>query len=79
MPWLVAPLVALAVVAAAGSAASAVIYIPGQYRDGIYTHPHFLDARIKGVEMESEDARMPKPIIVDEPAPPKKPAPDSRS
>ena len=49
MPWLVAPLLALGVVAAAGPAASAVIYVPGQYRDGVYTHPHFLDAPIKGV------------------------------
>jgi len=79
MPWLVAPLVALGVVTAAGSAASAVIYVPGQYRDGIYTHPHFLDTPLKGVKMESDGGSMPKPIIVDEPAPPKKLAPDSRS
>ena len=79
MPWLVAPLLALGVVAAAGPAASAVIYVPGQYRDGVYTHPHFLDAPIKGVKIDSEDARMPKPIIVDEPLAPKKLPADSRS
>ena len=78
MPWLLAPLVALGVVTAAGSA-SAVIYVPGQYRDGVYTHPHFLDAPIKGVKMESENAKMPKPIIVDEPLSPKKLPPDSPS
>jgi hypothetical protein len=72
MPWLVAPLFALGVVTAAGPATSAVIYVPGQYRDGVYVHPHFLEAPIKGVKMESEDAKMPKPIIVDEPLPPKK-------
>jgi hypothetical protein len=79
MPWLVAPLVALGVVTAAGSA-SAVIYVPGEYRDGVYTHPHFLDTPpIKGVKMESDDGKMPKPIIVDEPMPPKKLAPESKS
>jgi hypothetical protein len=79
MPWLVAPMVALGVVAAAGSA-SATIYVPGQYRDGVYTHPHFLDAPpLKGVKIESEDAKMPKPIIIDEPAPPKKLPPESSS
>ncbi len=79
MPWLVAPLLALGVVTVAGSA-SAVIYVPGQYRDGVYTHPHFLDGPlVKGVKMESADPKMPKPIIVDEPAPPKKLAPDSPS
>ena len=44
-----------------------------------YTHPHFLDAPIKGVQIESANPKMPKPIIVDEPVPPKQPAPDSPS
>ena len=39
-------LVALALVfgwvAAAGSAA-ATVYVPGQYKDGVYVRPHFLD------------------------------------
>ena len=79
MPWLVAPLLALAVVAAAGSA-SATIYVPGQYRDGVYTHPHFQDGPlVKGVKMESGEAKMPKPIIIDEPQPPKKLPPESPS
>ncbi len=72
MPWLVGPMLALGVVAAAGSA-SATIYVPGLYQDGVYTHPHFLDApEAKDVKMEGADARMPKPIIVDEPLPPQK-------
>ncbi len=76
MPWLVAVTLALGMVAAAGSA-SATIYVPGQYRDGVYTHPHFLDApAVNGVKMESEDAKMPKPIIIDEPLPPKKLPPE---
>jgi hypothetical protein len=79
MPRLIAPLLALTVVAAAGSA-SATIYVPGQYRDGVYTHPHFQDAPlVKGVKMESGDAKMPKPIPVDEPQPPKKLPPESSS
>jgi hypothetical protein len=79
MPWLVAPLVALGLVTATGSAAPDVIYVPGEYRDGIYTHPHFLDAPLEGVKMESDPAKMPKPIIVDEPAPPEKLPSDSPS
>jgi hypothetical protein len=79
MPWLVAPLLALGMVADAGPAAPAVIYVPGEYRDGVYTHPHFLDAPLEGVKMESDDAKMPKPIIVDEPASPEKLPPDSPS
>jgi hypothetical protein len=79
MPWLVAPLVALGVVTAAGPAAPDVIYVPGEYRDGVYTHPHFLDAPLEGVQIESDPAKMPKPIIVDEPAPPEKLPSDSPS
>jgi hypothetical protein len=79
MPWLVAPMLALGMVAATGSA-SATIYVPGQYRDGVYTHPHFLDGpAIKGVKMENQDAKMPKPIIIDEPVPPTKLPPESPS
>jgi hypothetical protein len=79
MPWLVAPMLALGVVAGIGSA-SAAIYVPGQYRDGVYTHPHFLDGPVvKDVKMESENGKMPKPIIIDEPVTPKKLPPESPS
>lgn len=40
-------LVALALVfgsIAAATSASATVYVPGQYKDGIYVRPHFLDA-----------------------------------
>jgi hypothetical protein len=79
MPWLVALMLVLGMVAAAGPA-SGTIYVPGQYRDGVYTHPHFLDApAVEDVKMEREDAKMPKPMIIDEPVPPKKLPPESPS
>ena len=28
----------------AAASASATVYVPGQYKDGIYIRPHFLDA-----------------------------------
>jgi hypothetical protein len=34
---------AFGVTALLGTAASATVYVPGQYKDGIYTRPHFLD------------------------------------
>ena len=79
MPWLVAPMLAWGVVAATGSASS-TIYVPGQYRDGVYTHPHFLDGPVvKDVKLESEDAKLPKPIIIDEPTAPKQPPSEAPS
>jgi hypothetical protein len=79
MSWLVAPLLALGVVAAADSA-SATVYVPGQYRDGVYTHPHFQDAPLpKAVKIENDDAKLPKPINVDEPQAPEKLPPESSS
>jgi hypothetical protein len=33
----------LGVVAVAASPAVATVYVPGQYKDGIYIRPHFLD------------------------------------
>ncbi len=80
MSWLLALLLVLGGVAVTGSASAAATYVPGQYRDGVYTHPYFLDApAVKDVKMESEDAKMPKPVIVDEPLPPKKLSPESPS
>ena len=73
MSWLLAPLLVLGALALAGPASAAATYVPGKFRDGIYTHPYFLDGpTVKDVEMKSEDAKMPRPIIVDEPLPPKK-------
>ena len=73
MSWLLAPLLVLGALALAGPASAAATYVPGKFRDGIYTHPYFLDGpAVKDVKMKSEDAKMPKPIIVDEPLPPKK-------
>lgn len=75
-PWLVVSMLALGMVAAVGTT-SATVYVPGQYRDGVYTHPHFLDAPLtKDVKMESDDAKMPKPIIIDEPVPAEKLPPE---
>ena len=40
-------LVALAVTLgsiAAATSVSATVYVPGQYKDGVYIRPHFLDA-----------------------------------
>lgn len=34
---------ALGVTAVVATAASATVYVPGQYKDGIYVRPHFLD------------------------------------
>ena len=72
MSWLLAPLLVLGALALAGPASAAATYVP-EFLDGIYTHPYFLDVpAVKDVKIESEDANMPKPIIVDEPLPPKK-------
>ena len=43
MGALVALALAFGVVAVA-SPAAATVYVPGQYKDGIYIRPHFLDA-----------------------------------
>jgi hypothetical protein len=42
MRALLALALGLAVVLVAASA-SATVYVPGQYKDGIYVRPHFLD------------------------------------
>jgi hypothetical protein len=34
---------ALGVTAVVATAASATVYVPGQYKDGVYVRPHFLD------------------------------------
>jgi len=78
MSRLVALMLALGVVAAAGTA-SAAVYVPGHIRDGIYTRPHFLDAPEarydRPVGMEGEQATPPKPTIIDEMLPPEKKLP----
>jgi hypothetical protein len=73
MPRLVAVMLALGVLAVAGSA-SAAIYVPGHIRDGVYTRPHFLDAPgaryDRPARMDGERAKPPKPTINDEALPP---------
>jgi hypothetical protein len=75
MPWLVAVTLAFAVLAAAGTA-SAAVYVPGHIRDGVYTRPHFLDAPgaryDRPVKMDGEQAKPPKPTIIDKAPPPQK-------
>ena len=75
MSRLVALILALGVVAAAGTA-SAGVYVPGHIRDGIYTRPHFLDAPEarydRPVGMDGEQVTPPKPTIIDEMLPPEK-------
>jgi hypothetical protein len=75
MPGLVALTLAFGVLAAAGSA-SAAVYVPGHIRDGVYTRPHFLDAPgaryDRPVRMDGEQAKPPKPTIIDEALPPQK-------
>ena len=72
MPWLVALMLALGMVTAAG-AASAAVYVPGHVRDGVYTRPHFLDAPEvrydRPVKLDGEQANPPKPTIIDKPPP----------
>jgi len=75
MSWLVALTLACGVLAAAGTA-SAAVYVPGHIRDGVYTRPHFLDAPgaryDRPVRMDGEQAKPPKPTIIDEAPPPQK-------
>lgn len=88
MPWLVALTLAFGVVAAAASA-SAAVYVPGHIRDGVYTHPHFLDSpavrydrEIKlesGIKRGSEQDKLSKPAIIDEPLPAQKLPPETSS
>jgi hypothetical protein len=82
MPWLVAVTLAFGVLAAAGTA-SAAVYVPGHIRDGVYTRPHFLDAPgaryDRPVKMDGEQAKPPKPTIIDEALPPQKLPPESPS
>jgi hypothetical protein len=73
MSRLVALMLALGMVTAAGSAAAAV-YVPGHVRDGVYTRPHFLDAPEvrydRPAKLEGEPASPPKPTIMDKSPPP---------
>ena len=79
MPWLVAVTLAFGVLAAAGTA-SAAVYVPGHIRDGVYTRPHFLDApgaRYDRPVRMDEQAKPPKPTIVDETLQPQKLPPEA--
>jgi hypothetical protein len=82
MPGLVALTLAFGVLAAAGSA-SAAVYVPGHIRDGVYTRPHFLDAPgaryDRPVKMDGEQAKPPKPTIIDEALQPQKLPPEAPS
>jgi hypothetical protein len=82
MSWLVALTLAFGVLAAAGSA-SAAVYVPGHIRDGVYTRPHFLDAPgaryDRPVKMDGEQAKPPKPTIIDEALQPQKLPPEAPS
>jgi hypothetical protein len=72
MPWLIALTLAFGTLAAAGSAAAAV-YVPGHFRDGIYTRPHFLTAPAarydREIKLDGERDKLPKPTLGDEPLP----------
>ena len=76
MPWMAALLLALGVLAAAGSA-SATIYVPGHIRDGVYTRPHFVaspEARYdRDVKVNVGQGKLPKRMLENAPPlPPKK-------
>ncbi len=91
MPRLVALMLALGMVGAAGTA-SATVYVPGYIRDGFYVRPHFVSApeRIYRpklpvvIEPNDGDARlsdplMDDPLMMDEPLPAEKLQPDKAS
>lgn len=77
MRALVASALVFGWVAAAGSAA-ATVYVPGQYKDGVYIRPHFLDfpgQTLRGrlllppdleaaKEKEAQDQLLPEPQAV---------------
>ena len=75
MSRLVALMLALGMVTAAGGAA-ATVYVPGHVRDGVYTRPHFLDAPEvrydRRRKLDGEQASPPKPTIIDDGLPPAK-------
>ncbi len=82
MPWLIALMLTIGVMAAAETA-WAVVYVPGHLRDGVYTRPHFLtapDARYdREIKLDSGQGTLPKPTIDAEPRPPEKLPPDKPS
>jgi hypothetical protein len=79
MPWLIALMLTIGVMAAAETACAAV-YVPGHLRNGIYTHPHFLsspDARYdREIKLDQGQDNLPKPTIGVEPPDPAKLPPD---
>jgi hypothetical protein len=81
MPRLIVLMLAWGVMAGAG-AASAAVYVPGQYRDGVYTRPHFLDSPAvrydRAIKLEDEQGKLPKPTII-QPLLPEKLAPERAS
>ena len=75
MPWL--GILTLVVGLTAAGSASAVVYVPGHIRDGVYTRPHFLDSPAvrydRAIKLEGEPDKLPKPTIENQPAPEKLP------
>ena len=73
---------AFGVMAGVGTA-SAAVYVPGQYRDGVYTRPHFLDSPAvrydREIKLEGEQGKLPKPTISDPPLLPEKLPPERAS
>jgi hypothetical protein len=82
MSRLIALTFAWGLMAGAGTA-SAAVYVPGQYRDGIYTRPHFLDSPAvrydREIKLDGEQGKLPKPTIDDQPALPEKLPPERAS
>ena len=83
MPKLIVLTLACGVIAGAGTA-SAAVYVPGQYRDGVYTRPHFLDLPAvryeREIKLEAEPNQLlPKPTIDDQPMVPEKLPPEAAS
>jgi hypothetical protein len=82
MPRLLVLTLVCGVIAGAGTA-SAAVYVPGQYRDGVYTRPHFLDSPAvrydREIKLEGEQDKLPKPTINDQPMLPEKLPPESAS
>ena len=68
----------------AGTAtASAAGYVPGQYRDGVYTRPHFLDSPAvrydREIKLEDQQGKLPKPVLDQNPVLPEKLPAEARS
>jgi hypothetical protein len=79
MPRLLALMLALGVVATAGTA-SATVYVPGHIRDGFYIRPHFVSAP-EGTykpelpaanESKADDPLLSDPLKMDESLPAEK-------